>query len=407
MNLKNSCIYSWLKTIRYKKNIYYLLILLLCSLILMGILTYRKYLFTDIENIESQIDFRTLIVLPNEELFYEYGLDYDYGFEKIAEVEHVLEVYYSQYNIYPTISDTYKSEAYTGDIDLRYGSEYTLPEVTVGETFTKSDRNVAICPEKFYPSSEDNGKVIEARDLIGTTFNTQNEIYEKDVQEYDIYEMEFTIIGLYDAVSNKYTANTCFISGSDMIELYNNTLSNMNSDILSAHLVVVDDVKNIDEVVIALEKIGFTAELYGFIDDDMINKINIICIVMMITVVLCIIIITAFYVRKKIINSSYDIGILKAIGYKNKKIRMLMLLENIWISLIALLIAIIVYFLIIWIFDLVFYSYFVLNFNILKPYGNAILITIGLIFFLPNIVDYIILSQYLKKKTTVLIKGES
>lgn len=409
MSFKNMLKYSLVKTIRYRKNIYFILILIICTLILLGTFTYRNYLLSDIKNLESKVSFRTLSVLPSYKELEEHGIDHDYEFEKSLEINHVLEEYPYPYDIYSTFSPTFKNEIYTGDLTLVYGSENTLPNNIIGETFTKDATGVAICPEHFLPSIYDENFVgkenifLDGNKLIGQTFTTSNLVYKSD----EIIYKDFKIIGVYDAIASGYNANYCFVSGQDIAKLYEATRSKLNTNNLDAHLVVVDDMKNIDNVIKELGKIGFEATPYGIINDELLSKINIICLVITIIMIGSVLILSIFYTKKKLLYMSNEIGMLKVLGYKNYKIKLISVMQIFWISFMAFVLGIVIFELIFLIIHAMFYNYFIYNFNILTHYLYAYLIALIIIFVLPQLVNYILISLKLKKDIILLIKGES
>ncbi|MDE6141155.1 MAG: hypothetical protein K2G03_00990, partial [Bacilli bacterium] len=176
MKLGDSIKYSFLKTIRDKKNIYFIIIMTLCLFILIASLFFRIVYFALGDNqVEMAKDSRKVYVVSEEISKYFEDKNYDLGYDKLLELEHVVDVYSNKYDFYYITSETFKDDKHSGEIRLAYGSEKSQPKYINGEKIKNEDTGVAICSKRFYPSttngsiSNDNIQFINGDDLIGTT----------------------------------------------------------------------------------------------------------------------------------------------------------------------------------------------------------------------------------------------
>ena len=130
---------SFIKFIRNKKNIFYVLILSIFTVILLSLITFEKSLVNYIDNfIVKNIGFRTLSVSPKNS-------SKDLGYSELVNIEHVVDVHSANYDTV-SVESSFKTEDLDGYVDFVYANQNTLPNVIIGEKFNASDTGVAICP---------------------------------------------------------------------------------------------------------------------------------------------------------------------------------------------------------------------------------------------------------------------
>lgn len=339
---------SFIKFIRNKKNIFYVLILSIFTVILLSLITFEKSLVNYIDNfIVKNIGFRTLSVSPKNSIK-------DLGYSELVNIEHVVDVHSANYDT-ASVESSFKTEDLDGYVDFVYANQNTLPNVIIGEKFNASDTGVAICPIDFLPSSEaynllvSESKILSGYKLLNSSFEAYYFSYifdGKRMVEKDKYTKSFKIIGIYDAKKVINPSNTCYISEKDMKEIKNiTTIKTENTSY--GFMVLVDDVKYVDNVLDNLHKIGFTrVNIRSQIDYDIINKIIFACNIVISVVIFSIVVIIINYNKKKFINDTKSIGLLKTMGYSNNNIVFLYLLDTVNTSIFSYLVGLLVFFII-------------------------------------------------------------
>lgn len=334
---------------RDKKKIFYIIIMIICTILATCSLAfnynYKNYVAT---SINKNIGFRTLMVSPKEDLN-------DLGKAELFNINHVVDVYDSSYNSKALYSNL-KNTNLDGYVELIYGSMKALPNVVSGRTFGEEERNVAICPVKFYPDisayklkiKEQN--IIDGHDLLSKTFTVKyNALKFNDSRTNIIDGNEFTktfeVVGLYNNTQIMTLNNQCFVSASDLIEIIdieNAEIKNESS--FSYFTIIVDEVNNLEDTIKEIENLGFLrVQLKNTIDTNLVNIIQMSCNIILFLVLFSVIMITSSYIKKKFISEIKTIGILRTCGYNKKIVRNIYFLETIFTNIISYIKGLIVF----------------------------------------------------------------
>jgi len=418
MNNKYIKKYSLLKVKRDKKNIYIMILLSLCTAVLLATLTFRNFYHELMNNyLKNDVAFRRVLISPdfNADDFQYMGPDYDYGYDKIFSVNHVINYYNMKYDFIVLKSNTFKNDKYDGTIELKYGSKNGLPKNIIGETITEDDTGVAVCTKNFYPSTnapnrEMKNAFVDMEKLIGSTFTINNDVYKRvdgNLIVDGTYEREFKIVGVFDSKESGEVPGSCYISGKDIKEVFEATQKELNPDTLYATVVTVDDYKNIGQVASQIRKLGFEVNVQAYIDDGDGQTINFVCIFVVLAVIISICLITMFYIKKKCLDNSYDIGMLKAFGYNSSEIKNFYFWQILIIALISFLIGAVLFLGILTFLKLYFYNYIVYNNYVIKNYFNIYVISLTILIIIPIVLDYVYINKLLKKHSIELIKGKN
>lgn len=141
--------------------------------------------------------------------------------------------------------------------------------------------------------------------------------------------------------------NQCFVSPSDIIEIVDTITPRNINEYVNSYFVMVDNVDNVDEVKATLLKLGYDDI---FIKNSMnVNLVNIITLsytLLMTISFFTIIVFTISYIKKKIINETSSIGILRACGYNKKNLKNIYMLEIVITNLVAYIIGLVLFLLI-------------------------------------------------------------
>ena len=295
------------------------------------IIYYQNHVYKINKSINDSIDGRTFLVSPKsniiqnmtEEEFYNYKYDYD----KINSIEHVVASFPA--HVQSGYDSSLKDDYYDGTLFLKYGSKEILKMDVIGHKMKDDDRNVMICPIKFHPSSysfENTGnlKFIDGKSLIGKKIDVMYDLYEKNEKGKNVIvgqkKIPFEIIGVYDNELNYEEYNTCFVGGKQLYEMYDDYLGKLNSYQLYSIDVITDSAKNTSYVKGELNKLGYSTLNKVVIDYGELLHIEMICIGIIIITSILTLGISALYIKKYVIYSSYDIALLYALGYSKKKI---------------------------------------------------------------------------------------
>ena len=320
------------KNKRNKRNIFLIILFLICFILVnFTIIYYQNHVYKINKSINDSIDGRTFLVSPKsniiqnmtEEEFYNYKYDYD----KINSIEHVVASFPA--HVQSGYDSSLKDDYYDGTLFLKYGSKEILKMDVIGRKMDDEERNVMICPIKFHPSSysfENTGnlKFIDGKSLIGKKIDVMYDLYEKNEKGKNVIvgqkKIPFEIIGVYDNELNYEEYNTCFVGGKQLYEMYDDYLGKLNSYQLYSIDVITDSAKNTSYVKGELNKLGYSTLNKVVIDYGELLHIEMICIGIIVITSILTLGISALYIKKYVIYSSYDIALLYALGYSKKKI---------------------------------------------------------------------------------------
>ena len=320
------------KNKRNKRNIFLIILFLICFILVnFTIIYYQNHVYKINKSINDSIDGRTFLVSPKsniiqnmtEEEFYNYKYDYD----KINSIEHVVASFPA--HVQSGYDSSLKDDYYDGTLYLKYGSKEILKMDVIGHKMKDDDRNVMICPIKFYPSNYSfenagNLKFIDGKSLIGKKIDVMYDLYEKNEKGKNVIvgqkKIPFEIIGVYDNELNYEEYNTCFVGGKQLYEMYDDYLGKLNSYQLYSIDVITDSAKNTSYVKGELNKLGYSTLNKVVIDYGELLHIEMICIGIIIITSILTLGISALYIKKYVIYSSYDIALLYALGYSKKRI---------------------------------------------------------------------------------------
>ena len=318
------------KNKRNKRNIFLIILFLICFILVnFTIIYYQNHIYKINKSINDSIDGRTVMISPNMDNIKteEDAINYKYDYDKINSIDHVAASFPA--HIQSGYDSSLKDDYYDGHIGLKYGSDKILTMDVIGRKIGENDRNVMICPIKFYPSDYSINDIeklefIDGKSLIGKKIDVMYDLYEKNEKGKNVIvgqkKIPFEIIGVYDNELNYEEYNTCFVGGKQLYEMYDDYLGKINSYQLSSLDVIVDDVKNVNSVKSELNKLGYSTKPKVFIDYGELLQIEMICIGIIVITSILTLGISALYIKKYVIYSSYDIALLYALGYSKKKI---------------------------------------------------------------------------------------
>lgn len=347
---------SILLMVREKKKIFYVLLIFLISILSLLILNFNDNVGElMLKYLNNNIGFRTVNVMQRSN-YVENGGEESLlkDVNEIANMEHVIDVYQSDYREVVIRKSDFESDKLDGTITLKRAVEQTLPTVKAGKKI--ENEGVMVCPIAFYPNYnpleiyKDN--IINGNDLLNNKYKVYFYNYVLDENkrpiENELLSYEFEVIGLYDNTETLDDNGVCYIPAEDLKKIIDaqklENEKNSNISIDYSIDVVVDDINNVTNVENELENNGF--EVLGTISTFDIQTINIIRIVIIVVLFISIsssFIISSLYIRKKMINEQKTIAILKTSGYLKKNIITIYVMQTLILNLIIYLLSIILF----------------------------------------------------------------
>lgn len=360
------------KSLLDKSNIIFLMIMAFLIFIIYGCVMVINLSF-DIKRkiFQEDLEYRTIITnMPREEI------------NKLANIEYYTS---DKYNlVFPTYVSEFNTQNEKGYLYLK---ALLKPE----EIEIKSGRNIkssgeVICPSNFYPyfgeNNIDKSLYLKGKNIIGRTFNI------KSANEDKLNEIfNFKIVGVY---KNKpfVESNTCYLSEEDL-DLIGSKYSYVTSskDSITGeentiyheyknNLVIVNIHSNLLSVVSEIKDAGYIADI-AVLDDTLLQYLFYIPLFISLIVLIISINIIYNFVNKKVNNRSKHLGIMKSLGYENKELVKIEVLENLILATIGMLIAIF----------LLLIAYFVISDLFLAPF-------VYINYYVPIPIIFLILSSF-------------
>ena len=239
------------------------------------------------------------------------------------------------------------------NIGIQACGAYNTPKVISGRSFNKDESNVGLIPEKFYPNndfdiswSKEKINFINGKDLIGESITITYNAYDhcdaaKQPKISKTFNYTFKIIGIYDAVKIGIEPYYVFIPYSDVASMQENVkryTAGVSETVGFNITAVVDKQNNVQKAISSLKSMGYDAyaiyQISGNI--DMIYFIMMIGIIIGILILILAFIVISTTTVHSVKKRTRDIGILKAVGYTNKKITLIILFEMLLVSIISI-----------------------------------------------------------------------
>lgn len=301
--------------------------------------------------INKNISYRTIAVMGAKE----YTLEDE--IKKIEEDENLSKVVdikdYEGYVNLLELADDFDSQM----VCLMGTNKDLQPNVVKGRNFGDDEEKVCIVPDKLYTdySSEsyDKDKYIDGKSLIGKEITI--EYYAFDYSNGDTnpiknktFNEEYTVVGVYAPQESLMGGDVIFVKFSDLRRINQNVKDNTILDPKVRYssnttvMAIVNDAENVDSSLKRIESLGYRAVVRSTIDTNIVLIVNIatdIVLVILASIILTNIVTSSI---RAISERKYEIGIMKAIGYKNSNIQLIMLCENMIIGVRAYLIGLII-----------------------------------------------------------------
>ena len=423
MKLKEK-IYLSMQNIKTHRKLSFLTIFVTTLLLFLILLA-----FTIVTTVNYTVD----IIINNSFLSNKYSLVSNYNVENkvflkeyISKIDHVIEVY-DDYEDGILSAKVLPSEILNEnwEIELNGSSNLTLPTIIYGSNFDNDTVDVAVCPIRLlttgmvndYFVSKEN--YIDGKELLGKTITIEYDEYYFDSpigkgKIVNNHKKNFRIIGLYDSSLLNISDNICFVHYEDMkkmLTIQNGNINDFNTPNSYTNFdIIIDNSKNLSYIKEQLNAFAknnkVSIDLIASVspDTEVIESITTSMTIFSIILVVLFIICFLVYIIKNVERRKKEIGLYKAMGYKNKQIYDIVLIEQCFIVTISFINAIILLLFGIFIFKIIASNYFYafLKFSINIPFLYFLAIYI-LVIILTYFISLIALKKISKVEATIIM----
>ena len=249
-------------------------------------------------------------------------------------------------------------------------SAYKTEEIDTlgGEQLSNSGIYTCLVPNYFYPdlnvdTLNDNIEFLDGKAFIGETLHLETTKYSIPVEEYSMVDVpltEFTlkVVGVYDVKKTVLDSGCILVSYDTGVALdrlcmeqvrknnplgYKAVVEQRQSDSNKYYSILVDDYNNIQEVILKLEEIGISDCGPGVIIMDsfklLANVVNVAGKAFTFAILGLAVLNIFLAVHNAMTERTKEIGLLKAIGYRDRQVFLSMYLEQLKIGLVSFFIA--------------------------------------------------------------------
>ena len=297
---------------------------------------------------------------------------YDAIKEEIEQIDHVEWVYNQEVTLVYTsfICDEFINGEANGRVRLYPITNKVYPELFAGRTIYEGEENVALIPSKIYASSyfRDIQSLIKDDEYLnGLDFLGQELTFRDDDENL---EYTFTVVGVYDSDKNNNYENIYIPE--ETVRKINEHVSYKPEDF--SFTVVVDNLKNIKYVEQQMtekklmNKSAIVEQFSQYMGSstvksniagvtsinvdtqEVIRYVTLGLLIMVSIILIIMLLITNF---NKSYLSTTEIGLKKIEGYTNRDIQKIAIIENILLCFISVIIALIITFLIVQLFNVI------------------------------------------------------
>ena len=242
-----------------------------------------------------------------------------------------------------------------------------------------------------------------------------NSIFEDKKIPIMAYNIETILAEKFHSIVSRGVLNTRLKDFYDVYILFNfkkdiidtKTPEGANESFYPSFYVIIDSTEHLDYVVEKLTEAGFqNIEYKTTIDYDMVRIILLSCYIITSLTLFIVIVITSFYVKKKLLNESSDIGIYKVFGFDKSIVRKLYILEILSLNLISFVLGLILF--IILFLVLKFFTFSSLMFIGVNIHLNisSIIISLIIIIVFPIVLNIPKLTKKINSNIIDLIEGD-
>ena len=371
--------------IRKKSNILSVIIITIALSFVFIIATYKESVNNRLLNdVNEYIYYRSFMVGSE-------GYNEEELMNTLYNIDHVIDVYYTNYfQAYVDIND-FKTEEFNGGIELLAVGNRALPEIVEGTNFPDDDGYYLICPEDFYPTTaEENieGLALKDRFDIKSYLNKNvymsytGDAYNSSNPDKYKYDMNLKVIGLYKNSIYRPDINVCYTNKKVLTEYWDNVLTDITdyerfSDSIR---VTINSAKNVDTVLKEMEDLGLIVREMAFIDTSYLDNVNLITTTIINFITILVFILIFLMLEKDFKESKKYYRLMAYLGFHKSDIRKTYITSSIIKLLFCISLAIILTIIAFIIFHIIlYYRPFILGKMRLVYSFRSVLIMVGVL----------------------------
>lgn len=229
-----------------------------------------------------------------------------------------------------------------GEIMIKGGNNKTVPKIIAGRNFNDDETNVAIIPDKFIPDSRiELAKGIKPESILDGKSLLGKEVISKYNSNNSSKTYKFTIVGVFDTDKSNEDGDTFYVPYKDIDRIYRSEDRSINNTNAGGYpiIAVVDNYKNVDAVMNELYKNNMRPDVKFSLSTQLPVYINLLGGGLSVVIFIVVLINISMTTINSIKDRTQEIGMLKAIGYRNKVVLLMLNLETIIIGIIGFIIA--------------------------------------------------------------------
>lgn len=275
----------------------------------------------------------------------------------VSHISHILTILHEYENAYQLLSsEEFKTPNSDSTVEAYTADNLSLPKIKYGTNFPDKQGFYMACPTTMYPNSiltgnNINFKItnkdrIDMQQYLNKTIQFQFEnVNNMNIKKESI---DIKIVGLYEVNKHSLEDNTCYINESAKKYIYDTLNNDLPSYIeksnSEAAVIIIDDIKNLEEVESELSKIGYRLDPYTIIDPNFLietKKIN--KTYSLILSIICVFLLFLILFKDTKNTLKYN-KLLKYLGAKDNRLYLTNLIHNILIILLAFILSLILSF---------------------------------------------------------------
>lgn len=275
----------------------------------------------------------------------------------VSHISHILTILHEYENAYQLLSsEEFKTPNSDSTVEAYTADNLSLPKIKYGTNFPDKQGFYMACPTTMYPNSiltgnNINFKItnkdrIDMQQYLNKTIQFQFEnVNNMNIKKESI---DIKIVGLYEVNKHSLEDNTCYINESAKKYIYDTLNNDLPSYIeksnSEAAVIIIDDIKNLEEVESELSKIGYRLDPYTIIDPNFLietKKIN--KTYSLILSIICVFLLFLILFKDTKNTLKYN-KLLKYLGAKDNHLYLTNLIHNILIILLAFILSLILSF---------------------------------------------------------------
>lgn len=267
---------------------------------------------------------------------------------EVSNLPHILSVLHEYGIASQSLStDTWKTPNSDHTIETYTADNKSLPKIKYGTNFPDDDGFYMVCPTSLYPNSALNGNnigfkitnkdKIDMQKYLGQTITFQFENANK--MNVGNEQIEMKIVGLYEVNKHSLEDNTCYINENAKKYIFDTLNKDLPSYIEPSNpetaIIVIDDLKNLEEVEKQVTEKGYRLDPYIVIDTNFLQETKEINkTYSLILSAICILLLFIIFFKNTKNRLEYN-QLLKYLGYKENKIFQINLIHNLSILVLA------------------------------------------------------------------------